>query len=530
MNKLRWHVVVLDDRKEFAIHVWRYLNRSLGVGIAPTEDSSTSWMPEGEVMPFIDGTSRFSWLHADGSWKGKLEPFLQALEPGWGLLAIVDMVGKGASGYNPQSVRSYLEDWERGNPGRIEMRFVSAYNIKSQLTGNLEIWPKSRSTLNEIGRLLYSDGRIKPHAVPGAKHVLVTGAGFEIKGSLGGFGMLPTAALMERMDVPFQLLEMGEQVDENRKETIFLKRDKEGFPCPTGDRWDRIPSIRKAAKEKELDLYWDILLTGELKRHLGEHLEMKSQEREQVSDKALFAERQMREAFRRSIHEHDWGHMKQSLAAAQLRWHAWLTTNYTRFADRAIALMARHSWRVIATAAEANTSVREDNWFLEKTERSSGSYRYLFKLHGDVGHLHTMAIAGHDKAPFSLLSTPVDDLYQVYASAERFLGYSLISIEAPVVWHIVGHAMRDRRLVNLIRLACEQIKGEHLFLITDPQPEVPLENIKSGLLQEKQGDPIIKFTFVTKKLFAEEYMARLEHHGLPSFSELKALLGWFENL
>jgi hypothetical protein len=121
-------------------------------------------------------------------------------------------------------------------------------------------------------------------------------------------------------------------------------------------------------------------------------------------------------------------------------------------------------------------------------------------------------------------------LCQIYTSAERFLGYSLRSIEGPMVWHIVGHAMRDRRLVNLVRLTCEQIKGEHLFFIADPNPKLALNNIEQGLLKNGGSGMNNNYSFRSHRFLAEEYMARLGHCGLPSFSESKTLLSWFDEL
>ncbi|HEV8578884.1 MAG TPA: hypothetical protein VGX68_07330 [Thermoanaerobaculia bacterium] len=521
MSEDRWYVVVFDDRREFALHVWRYLNRSLGIG-----SGSADWMPERTLLPFLDGVHRFYWLQSDDKWKENLELFLTELVQGWHLLAIVDVVGK--EGYDPNRVLSCLVEWGKSNSVRIEPWLISAYQIGARIEQGVPIRSKSRSTLNEIARLLYAGDHAKPKGVPGAKHILVTGAGFEIKNRWGGFGMLPTPTLLERMGDPFLLLNAGDSVDENKKGITYLQPDSDGFPRPTGARWELVKSIQRAAAERELDRYWDILLGKELAHNLGEVLEMDKPERQQVTARALLAERRMREAFRRSVREHDWGHMNQSLAAAELPWHAWLTTNYTRFADRAIALGAPLLWRIITTAAEAGTSIREDNWLLEG-RKGEELPRYLFKLHGDVGHLHTMAIAGHDKDPFSPLSVPVEDLHQIYASAERFLGFSLRSFEVPVVWHIVGHALADRGLVNLIRRACEQIRGEHLFLIADPSPALPRKNLERDL-PAVLGPRGIRFEIRDRAFFAEEYMARLARQGLPCSAALESVIEWFETL
>lgn len=517
----RWNIVVLDDRKEFAIHVWRYLDRSLGIGTRPEDGSGEDWMPEQRILPLLNGMNQFCWLHADSHWQEKLAPFVEAIDKGWNLFAVIDVVGEKGSLYDPEKVISHLAQTGRshsGKPGQIDSVVVSAYHVGAPIHDEVEVRPKSRATLKEIRQRLDLGKGSAPEA-PRARHILVTGAGFELRNPRGGFGMLPTYRIMEVMRHPFQLLADGQQADDAKRDVIFLERGK-GLPRPRGKDWDGIVSLRNAAEENQLDRYWDILLAEDLRRTLGEFSSMETYEREAVAARALLGERNKREAFRASIREHDWGHLNQSLDAAGLRWHAWLTTNYTRFADRAIALVDPSSWRIISTAAEANTAVREDNWQLNIR------HRYLFKLHGDVGHLHTMAIAGHDKDTLSPLSVPIDDLHQIYASAERFLRFSLKAPAELVVWHIVGHALGDHRLIGLIGDAYDLQKGQHLFLIANPKPDLPFGSLDSHL-SKLGGD---RYRIEKRSLLAAEYMARLACSGLPATAEKDDLVGWFRSL
>jgi len=521
-GKARWYVVVLDDRREFALHVWRYLNRSLGIDTAPAGGTGEAWISEGEVRPFLDGVNCFCWIHADSHWEESLKPILGEVERGWNLMAIVDVVGAGGSRYDPAAVLECLRKY----PENIHWRLVSAYHIGTHIAGNAEVLPKSRSTLHEIRRQLYA-GVSGGRELPNATHILITGAGFEIKNSLGGFGMLATTQLLERMGSPFQLMKAGEEAKD--ASLTYLEPSKEGFPCPVGKIFNGLKSIEMAANKRDLDSFWDILLKAELDTALVQISEWDDSDREKIISKALLSERRMREAFRLSIQEHDWGHMNQSLAAATLDWHAWFTTNYTRFADRAIALMDPEAWKIISTAAEANISIREDNWILKDSEKGNVRSRYLFKLHGDVGHLHTMAIAGHDKDTFSPLSVPVDDLYQVYASAERFLRYSLKGSSGPLIWHIVGHALGDRRLVNLILHACEQAEKKSLFLVVDKKPGVPADILRAAFAK-KDGGAVAKLRIETQQFLAEEYIARVAFSGLPPSADLKSVAQWFVDL
>jgi len=227
----------------------------------------------------------------------------------------------------------------------------------------------------------------------------------------------------------------------------------------------------------------------------------------------LWRERRLREAFRRSLLRHDWGHMNQSLAAARLPWHAWLTTNYTQFANRAIALFdgaeqdARGVWRIIATAAEARVLAREG-----LDGQDGRKYRYLFKLHGDIAHLQTMAIAGHDKDSFSPLSMPMEDLYQVYASAERFLMDSLDVAKAQLmVWHIVGHGLQDRRLCELLRRASRHsTRMKQVVVVVNPHPADAMERLEKVFEGRNR-----RWTILPCPLRAAQYLARLERSGFP---------------
>jgi hypothetical protein len=518
-----WDIVIIDDRREFALHVWRYFNRSIGIGAG---SGRPDWIPENKDFLSPDGESRFRWIRADNDWGANLSPFVDQIRNGRKLLVLVDVVGESGSKYSPKDVVSRLRLLKEMNPALVEYFVLSAYYVGDHILEGGEIFPKSRGTLRMIRKAISKEPRKKNALRPElGRHILITGAGFEVNGSRGGFGIPQTEDVLVAMGFPFVLRGSEEELSlspDDRGVVTTMDHFAGEYPCPVNS----LSRIKEAAVQKRLDLYWDLMLISDLREILLLEDE-RGGGREELTAKILLKERQKREAFRRSILGHDWGHTNQSLVAAQLDWHAWFTTNYTQFADRAISLMAPLDWRTISTAAEANLSIREDNWHLENPGKghSRSHYRYLFKLHGDIGHLHTMAIAGHDKDTYSPLSMPVDDLYQVYAAAERFLGYSLKGKgdETPVVWHIVGHTLGDRPLLNLIRRTCQLVKAKHIFLVVDINPDGPLKSLESDadlkLLTENR--------VYSRSFLAEEYMARIYSQGLPPASDLQNVREWF---
>jgi SIR2-like domain len=528
-ENLLWGVVVIDDSCRFSLHVWRYLSRSLGFGVGEIGRGgipqykgwgTKPWLEKGVAYPSEDGRFKLWWVSADGEWKKEVDRIMASSSDGrW--LFLVDVHGDSSSEYDVKKVAEHLN--RRSRRGRVQWKLVSAY-YAGEITGEKVALPKTRETLKGIREEIYPDeevrrakGRGLSAGSKGICHLLVTGAGFEISAERGGFGLPLTGKILNEMNYPFY------RNEPEGRNTIRIGYDDEGkepeeqkeienreFPFPLGDYWefgDPRAGIRKAAVAKDLDSYWDILLGDELRRRIVSS--SMGGERDGQKTDALIWETRMREAFRFSLLKYDWGHMNQSLAAVGLDWHAWLTTNYTQFANRAIAASGEDRfWRVIATAAEARITMREGR--RDSKRKSPGDRnRYLFKLHGDIGHLHTMAIAGHDKDVFSPLSTPMEDLYQVYEAAHGFLVDSLGSRgETLAVWHIVGHGMQDRRLCDLLgRVSRQTEKVRHLFLLVNPDTKRPRDFLLEALGKGRK--------VYACPLNAREYMARLRQAGLP---------------
>jgi len=426
--------------------------------------------------------------------------------------------GRRSSSYSVEKVCDYLSN----HPADPRWYPISAYYSGNKVAGR-DVLPKTRETLDMVRRQIYPpspEGFLRESDV---HHILVTGAGFEIAANGGGFGLPLTKTLLESMGDPFYY-------DEAQNGGLINLKRGNGFPRPVGSIWDLRSfrrAIRDAASREDLDAYWDVLLEGELRREIEDELESESdspdeetETREAQKLRALFRETRMREAFRRSMVDHDWGYLGQSIIAARLGWRAWLTTNYTQFSDRAIALARKEegqlgSWRIVSSAAEARVTTREEPWASPRQPK-----RYLFKLHGDIGHLHTMAIAGHDKDTFSPLSVPMEDLYQIYASAYRFLADALdelASNDSLVMWHIVGHGLQDKRLSDLIVRISRHEKPAHFFVMVNPNPDKPRCQLHDALKWPHKIESL--------PLRAAEYMARLAQEGLPSRTEAEERMG-----
>ncbi|HSK79298.1 MAG TPA: SIR2 family protein [Thermoanaerobaculia bacterium] len=561
---LRWQLIVVDDRNDFALSVWRYVTRTVGIDFDHEEaetaaESSKGWLKEDTNFDSSDGEICFRWIEANETCCQKLRSFLAKVPSGRGIYLLIDVKGKKDSGYDAEILCRDLRLFSEKRS--IEWQVVSSYPSSKRIEGR-QVQRKSIDTLGRVRRKLYEGppvSRAVPKESPGsdprsrARHILVTGAGFEIVDKRGGFGMPPTREVLKGMGPPFRIQEevtQGETPETERRDGgdpvdfwIDLKsfhyrwgdQWSEGFPIPYGLAWEGPleKALKRSAKNGELDLYWDIILEESLRHRLGAAVtRIKPGVRDQEKSIALHRERRMREAFRKSILDHDWGYMNQSLAAAKLHWHAWLTTNYTKFADRALHLVDDRRkddpqapyWRIISTASEANISVREDTGSKIKESGAEGrNCQYLFKLHGDIAHLHTMAVAGHDKDLVNPLCVPVESLYQIYAAADRFLRNSLWNAkERTVIWHLVGHGLQDIRLFKLIQSVCSRSapRVRHIFLLINPQPEAPLQALDRLSKDPRMRVRRPKFAVLTWKKGAAEYMARLDRKGL----------GWLEEI
>ncbi len=531
------HLVVIDDSDRFAFHVWRYLGQEIGIG--PRNGSGARAQARAKVstkdghsddlgcrkffwnsgrpvgLPTADGLVTVWWVPGDQKIREtfpKVQDEIKSEE----IFFLVDLRGEpgnvlGEDGelLGKTAVDLILD----GRSGKPDIMFVSSYE-----TGNppyigkdddsWRIFPKSPDTLERLA------SRLRPPIHQGTcastLHVLVTGAGFEIRDDFGGFGLPQTHDLLLEMGAPFQ------QAD-------FRLEEAAGYALPAlatsrGPRENAAmrSDLNAIARDGNLDAWWNFLLEEELRRLVPSRpsSEASIEERSSMKMEATLQEQNLREAFRRVVLKYDWGHLSQSLSAASLGWCSWLTTNYTRFADRAISLFELSqerggqapkkpradgrdlgSWRIVSTSIEAISLSREVLHAKEGTRspksRRSNDFRYLFKLHGDIAHLRTMAIAGYDKEIYGPLSVPIDSLHQVYAVAEAYLQQELEARKgARLVWHVVGHGLRDWLLLNLIKQVCFYAKDRRIptdIIVVDHAPEGPVQRLLScvGNLEDR---------------------------------------------
>jgi hypothetical protein len=474
-------IIVIDDNRRFPFHLWHFLSRYTGFGIGDigddpdhVADGTTAhcfWNDKVEPQPLElpSWAARIWWVDAsEGEWLKRLgkvldEARMTKLSP---RLFVIDVRGGEPNpdvNYSPQIVLDTLGDALSTTVTEKQLVLVSSYVTAPQKlvikgsTIRFQVATKTSRTFWDIMRRLQPVTTVPDGRSEGAEslHVLVTGAGVEFADkTFGGsclLGMPPT---------PDLLTEALEEAKLNPTRAAGC-----AFPVPGSYVLASHPDIHEAAKNGRLDHYWNLLLAEEFKTS-----SLRADRLEGCEEEA-----RLRDCFRGRLLHYDWGHLPQSVEAARLNWSAWLTTNYTRFADRAIQETPRSQkfWEVIATSNEAkrlrryllHTSGRRNRW---------RDCRYVFKLHGDIAHLTTMAIAGHDKDFSTPLSYPVDSLHEIYLVSYLYLAeaikrhFALHQKRAKVVWHIVGHGLDDPLLVDLIARASELRPDQHMYLLIGP--------------------------------------------------------------
>jgi len=514
---LRLEVVVLDDMSRFAGHVWQYLAQGMGFGIGRMSDDGRGegadelTLQERKPLPIPSGEARVRWINAGASsWYKDLQAALKVIadKPSCFLVDVRGPIRASRAGYRWEDAVRLV--WEGPQPDAT-IFLVSSYLTGTRLFRSTReeefvIRPKSWKTLEKVARLVHTQtGKLT------GLHILVTGAGFERAQDLGGahgMGMPSTHDILER---GWNGCGYGDSFERN------------GYPIPRklvrGWRAEELKALRKAAKAGNLDVYWNEALRLVLERA------RRSSRKTEVRDQKIAAsleEYKVRETFRQAFLNYDWGHLNQALDAAALGWTAWLSTNYTSFADRALVLAERSDkpgWAIVSTSNEAIQLSRN---ILHGDKRGP----VLFKLHGHIEHLLTMAIAGHDKELYSTLSLPVDSLHEVYTAAELFLKRRLEIHKSRVVWHIVGHSLRDALLLDILIRVCRSRDHAHQFLFVGPDVTEKVEEKRRELFRSLELPP---HSFVGVKLYADEYLARLRRFGL-SARACRNLGAWRDRL
>jgi hypothetical protein len=438
-------LVVVDDNWRFALHVWRQLTGAMEFAFDdPPGESFSCESP--------DGLLEVQWHNPADDRQGLetyVDRFKHTTREPW---TVIDVRGVPSRSGKIEGWAEYHKEFIDHVGHKDHAWVMSAYGSR-RLGVEAHVRPKTIESLRALQAAMGLVIELKPVAPSqdrdGHLHVLVTGAGFELKEKTPAgvsIGCPRTCDLLAAM--------------RPGGSAIPGVTEEDSYPRPYADR-----AIQDAVKDGDLDRYWDAVLS-----YLARNARDAASARE--------VELSWREAFRRALLTHDVGHQIQSVAAAQLDWHYWLTTNYTRFADRAIDLVGdmTHSrpWRAITTPIEAD-AVSPFVGSAAGTSHSApaSQERVIVKLHGDIGHVWTMAIAGHDKQTDSPLFVR-PQLYRMYALAEAMLLESLWQRPAQTcTWHVVGHALFDRCLLRLIGSIVERSNAQHYLLLI--RPDAPTE-------------------------------------------------------
>jgi hypothetical protein len=355
----------------------------------------------------------------------------------------------------------------------------------------LEIRSKSPETLKQLRDLIVGGSRGSGELLDDVTHVLITGAGFEFKSEphKQQLGIPATSQLLRGW---LERVYPGE-----------VEKTK-GFPIP--QRFASRRDFRSAAMRGDLDAYWSHILREERAAAGGDVSEI------------VEREAKLRRIFRDEFLRYDWGFLPQATAAASLDWSAWISTNYTRFANRAIDIVGK-DWCTIEFGEEAENLSRK---LLHGLKKQPGE-RFLFKVHGDISHILTMAISAEDKT----VETKLSGFMPLYLAAQAYL-HELAKTSRSVVWHIVGHGLKDELLVHVISDVYSAAPEKHHFHV------VALTNAKdlkrrehpAFLLRKKLESP--QGTVQGYLAKAGEYLTRLARVGLAEHEtvlrELKEIL------
>ncbi len=519
------HVVVIDDKVQVALFVWRELGRVPGFGSAEVDakeaveifGANAKEMLEEERTPKMLRTPGEElavwWVIADRSSAQRLAAVLDRIPADDPVYFLVDVRGP-IGGSKPED-RHYR--WEemvaqirasRKAAYPRHIRLISSYEHGVQIfksDGDENPFPirdKSPSTLRDLRKEILGPLET-PHPLElaaGEIHVLVTGAGFELKErpERQRIGTLKTWQLLERWATECFGVDGW----------LYVAWEADGSPkgYPVPKEWVGRLDLVKAATEANLDRYWSLLLEAERTASPSDLGQAQH-------------EYKLRKLFRQEFVRDDWGYLRQALAAAGLPWDAWLSTNYTKFADRAVERVRRMEgagridWRTIEVSEEAARLSLE---ILHRQQDSVPTHEpTLFKLHGDLGHVLTMAIAGEDKTFLSRLHS----FAPLYLAAQACLEVRARQA-TQVTWHIVGHGLRDQLLVQVIERVFRSSQGKHRFVVVDPArgPENDPNEHPAHRLRKQLGDD--RLAVRARCAPAGLYLTRLKRMGLSAFESI----------
>jgi hypothetical protein len=491
------NVVVIDDRQEVAYYVWRELGQVTGFGSAEVGGDAV-FSPKHNLEPLHtpSGEIRVWWVSASAGWEIQLKELLSRPDFHRGAFFLVDVRGpvdggsqdgSEGAGYRCEEVLEAVQKIE-GKDFTENTWLMCSYEhgVRTSTTGSsIEIRSKSPEMLAALRNRLTRKTEAEPEFQDEA-HILVTGAGFEVKGypEKKQLGIPSTGALLERW------------ARRAYPDDTITWNDEYKFPVPKS--LESVEEFKVAAKYGDLDQYWSILLRKEREKAKRDVLE------------AAAREYYLRQFFRDEFIGHDWGHLPQSIAAAQIKWSAWISTNYTRFTNRAIEL-SKIKWRTIEFGEEAQN-------FNQHLLHGAGlpGESILFKVHGDIGHVLTMALSTEDKT----VETRLSSFMPLYLASQSCITEMMRKFRR-IVWHIVGHGLKDRLLMHLITGAYKARRRKHEFVVIAPEKtELRARREHPSFLLHKKLGSRAKNRIEGRYARADEYMTRLKRVGLARYEEV----------
>lgn len=517
LEKAQCQVLIVDDSARFAWHAYQFLGMQLGLRIGsysrkhlqpPLKDTPHS---NGEARPLVSDDGMFAtwWVNADQpNWstdlRAKVDEFAKNKIPWVAVLDVWVPVGRRNEGQAGQSEPGYNASEaldvivQACSPRDVAQLFDDHVRIVSSYRGGhigyplgkpaeyLPIRAKSLEVLRSIRRRHLDTVVTKRlNRISRATNqrddelsVLVTGAGFEVEPTgvdeagqgkrVAQSGIRPADELA--LAAVKGLLNEGAG-DANVSPSLSRLERQLGLNAAGGPE-----KFRTEVQNIGLDRAVDKVLA--LLKAKPDTFYEDTQPEDKASNYRV--EYAFRRSLRDAIENDDFGHLPQTVQAVRVDWDCWLTTNYTKFCDRALALSreARRAgtgndarsrqaggrgktrpnnqapenhWKIISTPHEANDYLGRVRFSSRNvTDNNTSDERYLFKLHGDIAHIHTMALAGADKEQQSPHAFRVDSISRLYVAAIHYLHDLFATEDGAIYWHIVGHAMNDPLLTNLI--------------------------------------------------------------------------------
>lgn len=518
------HVLVIDDSERFAVHVWRCISGYPGFGhegIFRSGDESDA--DQHLFYACVDDGCTVVWWIRAGSTDEVQKAFVEFINKTQGEtveLILLDRVGRtGKKPYSWHDVHKYMTKYVSSQNVHVVSAYRTGMEDPEGKGESLMTTPKLQSKLVMLLKK-YTDAPflegIEERCSGGGRgdlHVLVTGAGFEIGSTRDGLGQPSTWFALESM---WKRLSSEGLIREP------IKYFEDGWPLVEfGVEGEE--KFEVYAKSGDLDEYFSWIF-----HTLRKRIDVQSPTE---LAQARNLELNIRRSFRSALLQNDWGQLYQCGIAARLPWLAWISTNYTGFADRAIeALPPREGirrWEIIGGAEEARRlydQMLDEIYNRPEGREESAVPRLLFKVHGDIGDVRTMALAKDDKRADSFLLAPVQSLYSLYGAAQQFLmtmlaiGESGESVDARrrrVVFHIVGHNLFDRNLLGLLVQTNRYLRArgsKAWFVIVNPDIFDPrgswqtgvLTRLYEGLKKELESEQVLVVPST-----AREYMSRL---------------------